>query len=131
MELINIIVAGIAGFGFGAVWYSVFATQWMQASGVAVGDDGKPANTKDPVPYVTGLIAAILVAGMLRHVFALSGIDTISEGLVSGFGAGAFLATPWLATCYGFAGRPFRLLLIDGGYATFGSAVIGLVLVLF
>ena len=131
MELINIIVAGLAGFMFGALWYSVFADAWKAASGVALGSDGKPANAKDPVPYITGVIAAILVAGMLRHIFALSGIDTISEGLVSGLGAGAFLATPWLATCYGFAGRPLKLLLIDGGYATFGSAVIGVVLVLF
>lgn len=120
MEFINVIVAGIASFMFGAVWYWIFATPWMEASGVAVDpDSGKPANSSSPTPYITAIMASILVAGMMRHAF------------VTGFGIGAFLATPWLATNYGFAGQPFRLLLIDGGYATFGCTMIGIVLVLF
>ncbi|MEO1399573.1 MAG: hypothetical protein AAFU56_11995 [Pseudomonadota bacterium] len=44
---------------------------------------------------------------------------------------GLFMSVPWLATNYGFAGRPFRLTLIDGAYAAIGSAVIGTVLTLF
>ena len=131
MGFLAVIVAGIAGFMFGAIWYTVFANPWMAASGVAVDDTGKPANRANPIPYITSIIGAILVAGMMRHVFVLSGIDTVGEGLVSGLGIGLFLAAPWLATNYGFAGRPFRLTLIDGGYATFGSTVIGTVLTLF
>lgn len=130
MELINVLVAAAAGFGFGALWYGKFSAVWMEASGVEV-VDGKPANNSDPMPYVMGFLAMILVAGMMRHVFALSGIETIGKGLVSGFGIGLFLAMPWLMICYGFAGRPRKLLLIDGGYAALGSAVIGLVLSLF
>ncbi len=131
MSFVSVIVAGIAAFGFGAVWYTVLAQKWMAASGVPVGDDGQPANQKDPVPYVTSLICAILVAGMMRHVFELSAIDTFGKGLVSGFGIGLFLVSPWIATFYGFSARPKQLLWIDGGYATFGCAVIGAVLTLF
>lgn len=129
MGFLTVIVAGLAGFAFGAVWYSVFAKPWMAASGVAT-VDGRPANQKDPAPYIISIVSAVLVAGMMRHVFMLSGIDTFGEGLVGGLGIGLFLAAPWLATNYGFAGRPFRLILIDGGYAAFGSAVIGAVLTL-
>ncbi|MDX1784811.1 MAG: DUF1761 domain-containing protein [Roseovarius sp.] len=131
MGLLNVIVAAVAGFGFGAIWYSALARQWMAASGVLVGADGRPANSSDPMPYVMGFIAMLLVAGMMRHVFALSGIDTIGKGLVSGLGIGLFLAAPWLLVCYGFAGRSRKLTLIDGGYATFGSAIIGAVLTAF
>ncbi|MGH1576144.1 DUF1761 domain-containing protein [Planktotalea sp.] len=131
MELVNVLVAAAAGFGVGAIWYGVLSKQWMEASGVAVGEDGKPANNSDPMPFIMGFIAMILVAGMMRHVFALSDIDTIGKGLVSGFGIGLFLAAPWLMICYGFAGRPRQLLLIDGGYAAVGSAAIGLVLAAF
>jgi len=131
MGLLNVIVAAVAGFGFGAIWYSALARQWMKASGVLVGADGRPANSSDPMPYVMGFIAMLLVAGMMRHVFALSGIDTIGKGLVSGLGIGLFLAAPWLLVCYGFAGRSRKLTLIDGGYATFGSAIIGAVLTAF
>ncbi|QIE45397.1 DUF1761 domain-containing protein [Pseudohalocynthiibacter aestuariivivens] len=131
MAFLSVIIAAVAGFGFGAFWYSVLAKQWISASGVPVNADGKPANSSDPVPYIAGFVAMLLVAGMMRHIFALSGIDTIGEGLVSGLGIGLFLALPWLMTCYGFAGRSKRLTLIDGGYATFGSAVIGAVLTAF
>ncbi|MCE8005547.1 DUF1761 domain-containing protein [Aestuariivita sp.] len=132
MEILNVFVAGVASFMFGAIWYSVLAKPWVAVSGVAVDPDtGKPANASNPKPYVIGVIAAILVAGMMRHIFSGSGVDTVWEGAVSGLGIGAFLASPWLATNYGFAGRPMRLILIDGGYATFGCAIIGIVLTLF
>ncbi len=132
MGYLSVLVAGVAGFMFGAIWYTIFAKPWMAASGVALDETGSvPANRSDPIPYVTSIIGAILVAGMLRHVFSLSGIDTLGEGAVAGFGIGLFLVSPWIATFYGFSGRPFRLTLIDGGYATFGSTVIGGVLALF
>ncbi|MCK0151203.1 DUF1761 domain-containing protein [Marivita sp. S6314] len=130
MSVLSVIVAGLAAWAFGAVWYSVFAKPWVAASGVATDDTGKPANQKDPLPYILSIISAILVAGMMRHTFNLSGIDTLGKGLISGLGIGAFLAAPWLLTCYAFAGRPRQLMLIDAGYATFGSAVIGAVLML-
>lgn len=131
LELINVIAAAFGAFAFGSVWYMSLADRWMEASGVEIGDDGKPANNANPMIYVTGVICAILVAGMMRHVFALSGIDTAGKGLVAGFGIGLFLAVPWLVTNYTFAGRPRMLMIIDGGYATIGCAIIGLVLNLF
>lgn len=131
MEFVSVLVAAAAGFGFGALWYGVLSKPWMEASGVAVGSDGKPANSSDPIPYIMGFVAMIFVAGMMRHTFALSDIETVGKGLISGFGIGLFMAAPWLMICYGFAGRPFKLLMIDGGYAALGSAVIGLVLTLF
>jgi hypothetical protein len=131
MEFLNVLVAAVAGFMVGAIWYGVFSKPWMEVSGVEVGADGKPANNADPIPYIMGLLAMILVAGMMRHVFVLSDINTMGKGLVSGFGVGLFLAAPWLMICYGFAGRSRTLLLIDGGYAALGSAAIGLVLTAF
>jgi uncharacterized protein DUF1761 len=131
MGFLAVFVAGIAGFMFGAVWYTVFAKPWMAASGVPLDATGEaPANRSDPIPYITSIVGAILVAGMMRHVFALSGIDTIGKGLVAGLGIGLFLVTPWIATFNAFGARPFALTLINGGYATFGCAVIGTVLMI-
>ncbi|MEO3417128.1 DUF1761 domain-containing protein [Roseovarius sp. CAU 1744] len=131
MEILNVLVAAIASYAFGAAWYMTLSKPWMEASGVKVGDDGQPANKSNPVPYLIAFVMAVVVAGMMRHVFALSGIDSFGKGLVSGFGIGLFLASPWLATCYAFGGRPFKLTLIDAGYVTFGSAIMGAVLALF
>ena len=131
MGLLNVIVAGIGAFGFGAIWYSVLSKPWMEASGVPVGEDGQPANSSNPMTYITGLICALLVAGMMRHVFVLSDITTVGKGFVSGLGIGLFMSAPWLITNYTFADRPKSLMVIDSGYAAIGSAIIGFILTLF
>lgn len=131
MEIINVIAAALGCYAFGAAWYMVLSKQWMEASGVAVGGDGRPENASNPMPYVVAFISALIVAGMMRHVFTLSGIDTVAKGLMSGLGIGLFMASPWLMTCYGFAGRSRRLMVIDAGYITFGSMIIGVMLTLF
>ena len=131
MSLLPVIVAGLAGWVFGAIWYSVFAKPWMAASGVETTPEGKPANQKNPLPYLISITCAVIVAATMQYAFNMLDITTFAKGLTSGLGIGLCFAAPWLATNYGFAGRPFALTLIDGGYATFGSAVIGAVLTLF
>ena len=131
MSFISVIVAALASYGFGAVWYMSLAKPWMAASGVEVGEDGQPANRKDPKPYVISIVASIIVAGMMRHMFSLAGIDTVGKGLVAGLGLGLFIATPWIVTNYSFVGRPKNLILIDGGYAAIGCTIMGIVLTLF
>ncbi|WP_299349648.1 DUF1761 domain-containing protein [uncultured Shimia sp.] len=49
-------------------------------------------------------------------------------GAVSGLGVGLFLVTPWVATNYVFADRNPRLIWIDGGFATGGCTIMGIVL---
>lgn len=127
MEFVAVIVAGLAAFAWGAVWYTVMAKPWMAANGLTE----ETINRSNPVPYIISLVAVILVAGMTRHIFVTSGVDTVWLGAVSGFGLGLFIAVPWLATNYGFAQRPFALTVIDGMYSTVGCTVIGIVLTLF
>lgn len=130
MELISVIVAAAAAYGFGAFWYMKWAKPWIAASGIAVDANGNPAN-KSAAPFIIAGVAMIVVAGMMRHVFGMAGIDTIGAGLVSGFGMGAFIALPWIVTNYAYSDRPKALTYIDGGYAVFGSTIIGAVLGLF
>lgn len=130
MELISVIVAAAAGFGFGAIWYMALAKPWTKAAGIEVDENGKPLNTS-AAPYIMAAIAMVLVAGMMRHVFALAGIDTFGKGLISGLGIGLFFISPWIMINNGYGGRSFKLTIIDGGYATFGCAIIGAVLMLF
>ncbi|HQY42917.1 MAG TPA: DUF1761 domain-containing protein [Paracoccaceae bacterium] len=131
MELLNVIVAGIAGFAVGAVWYMSLAKPWMQATGIKMGPDGKPAGGSSPMPMIIGFVAMLVVAGMMRHIFQMAAIDTTGKGLIGGLGIGAFFITPWIAMNNAFGMRPLMLTVIDSGYAILGSAVIGLVLTLF
>lgn len=131
MGILSVIVAALAGFGMGAVWYMSLSKPWMAAAGVPVGPDGRPANGSGPMPFVVGLVAMILVAGMMRHVFVMAGIGGLGKGLLSGLGVGAFFVAPWLAMDYAYSMRDRRLVWIDGGYAVLGCGVIGGVLGLF
>jgi len=131
MGIIAVLVAALAGYGFGTVWYMSLAKPWMAATGVEVGDDGRPVNSKNPLPYISAFVMAILVAGMMRHVFVMSGIDTVGKGLMTGLGLGLFVAAPWIVNNVMFSNKPKILALIDGGYAAGGCTVIGLVLALF
>ncbi|WP_281981108.1 DUF1761 domain-containing protein [Thalassorhabdomicrobium marinisediminis] len=130
MGFIAVIVAAIAGFAFGAVWYMALAKPWMAAANIKTDANGRPEGDA-ALPYIMAAVAMLIVAGMMRHSFALSGIGTVGKGLISGLGIGLFFISPWIMINNGYTGRPFKLTLIDGGYATFGCAVIGAVLTLF
>lgn len=131
MGVIAVLAAALGGFAFGAAWYMALSEPWVKASGVTCGEDGKPVNASNPVPYVISALAMILVAGMMRHVFSMAGIDGAFKGAVAGLGVGLFFITPWMAMNHAYSMRPANLTLIDGGYAVFGSGVIGLILGMF
>lgn len=130
MSVLSVLVAAAACWAFGAVYYMVLAKPWVAASGVAVDADGKPAN-KSPAPFIISALCMIIVAGMMRHMFAMAGIAGWDKGLVAGFGVGAFFITPWIVINNAYGGRPAILSAIDGGYAIIGGAIIGAVLTLF
>lgn len=127
MGFISVLLAALAAWAFGAVWYMSLARPWNAASGVPVDDRGRPANG-GALPHAISAVALILVAGMMRHAFATAGIDGAGKGLVAGLGLGAFVALPWVTINYAYAARPRALWLIDGGYCLAGTALIGLVL---
>lgn len=131
MGVIAVLVAAVAGFAMGAVWYMSLAKPWMKAVGIQMDENGKPQGNGSKLPFVISGIAMILVAGMMRHMFAMAGIDGAGKGLVAGLGIGLFFITPWIAMNYAYAMRPRNLTLLDGGYAVLGPGIIGLVLGLF
>ena len=130
MAVVSILVAALAGFAFGALWYMTLSKPWMAAARIPMTPDGRPDGNGSPLPFVLSGIAMLLVAAMMRHVFDMAGITTATEGLTAGGGIGLFFISPWIMINNAYGMRPFRLTVIDGGYATFGCAIIGLVLTL-
>ena len=132
MGFLVVLLAAVGGFITGAVIYmSPLSRPWMIAAGIELDESGKPAKRADPKPFIISAITMILVAGMMRHVFAMAGIEGAGKGFVAGLGVGLFMIAPWMAMNYGYANRPRNLTLIDGLYAIAGPAVIGLILGLF
>ena len=131
MEYLAVLAAALAGFAVGGVWYMVLSKPWVKAVGHPVKADGTPDGEGSPVPFIVLAVALILVAGMMRHVFAMSDINTVGLGLMSGVGIGAFFIAPWIAMNNAFGKRPVMLTVIDGGYAILGATVMAVVLTLF
>ena len=103
---------------------------WLAATGIECDEPGKPKGGS-PLPFVLSAEAMLLVAGMTRHIFGMGGIPSPGAALGAGPGSGLFFISPWIMINNACEMRPFRLTLINGGYATFGCAPMGLVLTLF
>ncbi|WP_424972130.1 DUF1761 domain-containing protein [Dinoroseobacter sp. S76] len=124
MELISVVVAGVVAWMFGAVWYMTLGQRWMDAAQLTEED----TKATGPLPYIVSLITAILVAGMTRHIFASSGVDSLISGAVTGFGLGAFIAAPWIVNNILFSIRDKSLIWMDCGYPIGAMTLMGIVL---
>ncbi|KIC20508.1 DUF1761 domain-containing protein [Leisingera sp. ANG-Vp] len=131
MELVSVIAAAAAAFVLGAVYYGALAKPWVEAAGVECDETGKPKGGQSPAIFAMAFVLQLIVVGMMRHVFTLSGIDSLGAGLVGGAGVGLFFISPWIALNNMYGMRPVKLTLIDGGYATLACAAAGAVLGLF
>ena len=130
MEVASVVAAAIAGYVLGALWYMVLGKPWMAAAGIEAGEDGRPKQGMGAMTYLLAFIAMLLVAGMIRHVLAQAGIVSPAKAGLAGLGLGLFVASPWIMLNNAFGGRPFRLTLIDGGYASLGCGLIAVVVAL-
>jgi hypothetical protein len=134
MEFVNVIVAALAAFAFGAVWYMSMSKPWIAAAELQVDAQGRPTKgqghegSSSPMPFVVGLVAMVLVAGMMRHMLATSGVTGLGGGAIAGFGVGAFFIVPWVAMNYAFAMRKPALTAIDGVNIIVGCTIMGAVL---
>lgn len=128
MAYLGVLLAAVAGFATGAVWYIVNGPRWMAAVGRTKAEMDAD---KSPLPFIIGFLASLLTAGMMRHVFVTSGISGFGGGLVGGLGVGLFMIAPWIVTNYAFAARPRTLWWIDAGHVILAAAAIGIVLGLF
>ena len=131
MEILNVLAATVGAYTFSAVWYIVFSKQWVPATGMPVDQNGKPMGNGSSMPFVIGFVAMLCVAGMMRHVFQMSGVNTMSEGIGGGFGIGAFIITPWMVMNYTFSQRKPMLSLLDGVNSVVGCTIMGLILQVF
>ena len=130
MQTVGVLVAALAAFAFGALWYTALSKAWLRAAGIACDAAGKPLKTSAS-PFVISAVSLVLIAGMMRHVMTMSGLSTPLDGLMVGFGLGALCVLPWLVTCYAYAQRPKILWVIDGAYVVLGTTIVGVVLSFF
>jgi hypothetical protein len=123
VSLVATLMATVAGFALGALWYGpLFGKAWMAAVGLnrdQLMEGFNPAKTYGAT-FVLGFLAS-WVFGL--YVGPHPGFRFAA---VAGAAIGIFWVTTSLATNYLFERRSVRLILINGGYHAFRFTLIGL-----
>jgi hypothetical protein len=117
-----VLIAAIASFAFGAVWYMGLGKQWMAARDMSAADMEKAKADMGPIPmpyiiaFVALLIMAWMFAGVLLHL-ARGGMPvTLRAGMISGFFLWLGFVMTTMAVNHAFQGAKRSLTLIDGGH---------------
>jgi hypothetical protein len=126
MELnwLAILVATVAGFAIGGVWYGpLFGNAWMDALGKKP-EDIQPS----PLPYIISFVTALITAVVLAMMIDALNITSVYGGLHIGLAVGAgFIATA-MASDSAFCGWGLKLFSIQAGYRVTYSIVMGIIL---
>jgi len=119
---IAIVVAAVASFLLGGLWYSpvLFARAWQREAGIT---DEQLKNANMGKIFSLAFILCLLAAWIFATF--LGPRPSLALGFGAGFSAGLF----WVAASFGinylFERRSFKLFLINGGYHTLQFTVIG------
>ncbi len=123
-----VLVAGLAYFALGAVWYSfLFSKQWIKSSGVDVNDPkmktgmAQTMGSSAVLMIVTALGIAILANRMELTACWMSGVKL---GAITGL----LLGSTAISISYLYEKRPLALYLINGGYTLIGNIIAAVII---
>jgi hypothetical protein len=125
VNYVAIVVAAVAGFAFGAVWYMALGKVWMAALGMT--EHPKPQPAPFLIAFAAQLVMAWMLAGALGHLGDVSVVAGLITAALIWVG---FIATT-LVVNHRFQGAKWSLTLIDGGHWLGVLLVMGVVLGLF
>ena len=125
-----IVLAAIAGFAVGAVWYWIFGKRWMEANGLTEEmGRGQSASSK-AMPFLWAALANILIAIGLAGIVGHLGIGqvTLRHSIISAIALWLAFIIPILVVNYTFARRKPVLIAIDGGHWLVVIVVMGVII---
>ena len=115
MNYLSIVVAALAGFGVGAIWYMVLGQAWLDALGKTE-DDIKGSGASQAMPFVIALVADLVMAIMLAGLMGHLGNVSIRGGLISAFFVWVGFVITTMGVNHAFSGANPQLTVIDGGH---------------
>ena len=124
---IAVVVAAVASFLLGGLWYSpaMFGKAWQREAGLT---DAQVASGNKARIFGLTFVLSLLAAWNFANF--LGPRPSLALGTAAGFSAGLL----WVAGSFGinylFERRSLKLFLINGGYHTLQFTIIGLVLAL-
>jgi Protein of unknown function (DUF1761) len=124
--MVAILVAGLAGWIFGAIWYGALGKAWQRAQGK---DPESCKAQKMPLaPMVVSLLTAIIMSAVLYQLLTNLGVLGVEPAALAGLTIGVgFLATSILVNNM-FQQKSFVLTVIDAGHWVLAVVVEAVVL---
>ena len=127
-----VLMAAVAGFALGAVWYSppFFGPAWMRANGYTPEKMSEMRKARPPllsmaITFVSTFIMAVVLAYLMRWI----GIVGVKPGVTFGLLIWAGFAGTVALIANVFSDRPFQAFIIESGYQlcsiTLMAAIIG------
>jgi len=126
MEYLGIPLASMAGFLFGAVWYTGFSKQWVAAIEMDRDEIGKRPRPFNPM--VATALTQLFLAVVLSWVLDRMSVVGIHWGAMCGLIIGAGLIAPTVFVNYIFPGRKPMLMLLDSGHWICVFTIMGMIL---
>lgn len=131
INYLAVFIAGIAGFGFGAVYYMTLARPWMDAIGWTA--EQQAAHVKGELnpgkaPFVIAIVANFVMAWVLAGVIGHMGEITVRSGLISGAFVWLGFVVTTLSVNYAYGARKPMLTVIDSGYWLGALLIMGAVI---
>lgn len=124
-----VIVAAVAFFGLGAVWYGpVFGKAWQKAVGLT-DEELKSANMGKL--FGSAFVFAFIISfGMAMFFFGFGENPDMNAGFGATMGlmTGLFFLFPSISMNYLFARKSAGLMLIDSGYHVVAYTIVGIIL---
>ena len=89
LHALAIVVAAVAAWIFGAVYYGVLGRKWIEAQGKTMeqrkAENAGKSTTVKVTPFALSFIAELLMASALSGIMFHIGIYTVCAGAFSGF----------------------------------------------
>lgn len=112
INILTVLIAGVASFIFGGFWYGVLAKPWQKAAGLL---EEEIKGRTSPLPIIYAALANLFMAFIMARLLAHLGVDLLDGLIFALFIWGGFIL-PSLFVNYSFQKRPFTLTLIDAGH---------------
>jgi len=118
-----VLAAAVSAFLLGGIWYGpLFKHAWCREAGIDLHAQPRHPARVFGTAFVAALVAAAAFAVILRPD------PPLFVAVHAGFLTGLAYVSMSFGINYAFAGRSFKLWLIDGGYHTLQFTLYGLIL---
>src|SRR5262249_27673071 len=126
INYLAVLIAAVAAWVLGAVWYMTLSTPWLAAQGKTKAEMKPPASKLAAFgPFVLVFVAELIMAWMLAGILGHLGAVTVKNGVISGAACWLGFVLTTIATNYAFQSRKIMLTGIDPGYWLAGPLVTG------